>query len=84
MYGFNTVSLDKKGRLAIPAKYSACINPTCISLLILERFAGFQNPDIALLVLVITELDIANDLAPTPIFRNSLLYFGELICPEIE
>ena len=21
MYGFNTVSLDKKGRLAIPAKY---------------------------------------------------------------
>ena len=24
MYGFNTVSLDQKGRLAIPAKYRAC------------------------------------------------------------
>jgi hypothetical protein len=55
-----------------------------MSLLILERLAGFQKPDIALLVLVITELDIAKDLAPTPILRNSLLYFGEFICPEIE
>jgi hypothetical protein len=55
-----------------------------MSLLIPDRFAGFQKPDIALLVLVITELDIAKDRAPTPILRNSLLYFGELICPKIE
>jgi hypothetical protein len=73
-----------KSYFAIPAKYSACINPTWMSLLIPDRFAGFQKPDIALLVLVITELDIAKDRAPTPILRNSLLYFGELICPEIE
>ena len=25
MYGFNTVSLDQKGRLAIPAKYRSCL-----------------------------------------------------------
>ena len=71
-------TIHPKSYLASPAKYSACIKPIWISFLVLERLAGFQYPDNAPCVLVITELDIAKDLAPTPIFRNSLLYFGVL------
>src|SRR5687768_1558349 len=60
----------------MPAKYSECIAATCKSLLIPNRPAGFQYPEVTSLTLATCDIDMPNARPPTPMFRNSLTYFG--------
>src|SRR5690242_5466629 len=60
----------------MPAKYSECMAATCTFALIDGKPAGFQKAEVASLTLAACAPPIPSALAPTPIDRNSLLYFG--------
>ena len=65
-----------KSYFEMPAKYSECMAPISIDLSRLVSEAGFQYAAEISLVDEITLVPMPKALAPTPIERNSLLYFA--------
>src|SRR4051812_11146058 len=60
----------------MPAKYSECIAATCTFDFMEGNPAGFQKADVASFTVAACAPPMPSARAPTPMDKNSLLYFG--------